>query len=74
MNTRQLRADREVTLDGQTLTLAEWARRCGISTSAMAARLRRWPARRALTLVAGSPSDHGRRCSRNSPWRRYPAC
>lgn len=42
---------RRITFRGETLCLSEWAERLGISKSALAYRLQRWPLNRALTEV-----------------------
>lgn len=43
------RFNRNITFQGETRTLSEWARRLGISHSALASRLNKWPIEKALT-------------------------
>ncbi len=44
--------NRKYSLNGETLTMREWARRAGVTDSTMSERLQKWPLERALTLPA----------------------
>lgn len=46
---RNRRVSRRISFNGESLCLAEWAARLGLSSSALSARLKRWGTKRALT-------------------------
>ncbi len=45
------RGNRHISFNGETLTIAGWARRLGISHTSMSKRLKNWPVEKALTTI-----------------------
>lgn len=65
VNQNNKRTNHRITFGGETMTLAEWARRLGGSTNGLVLRLRSgMPEEQALTLPFGDPYETRRRAGR----------
>lgn len=64
----------ELTHEGRTQSLEDWARELGFAPSTLAQKVRRLGAPEALSTPALSPAEAARRNRSKSPWRRHRHC